>query len=145
MQKISQRKIKKAFSLIELMLAALFLVTVFIAVLSSLIASSLSNEAYRNLSIATMHAQNVLEKITDQAKSNFSSIVIGSSQCNRSCILNNGDPVVLNNELIDTTITEATLYGAPTLLLLDVVITVTWQNRGGRNASVVLETWVTHP
>jgi len=134
-----QIMVKKGFTLVELLLVVGFLV---FAVSASLILFAnciLLNEYNRSLTIATSHAQYVLEEIKNQ---NFSTIESGINSGNwdwdAGKITTKGLSA-LDAETIDTNETGTTSD------LLDIVITVDWQGRGGRANSMTLETLMVEP
>ena len=130
---------KKGFTLVELLLVVGFLVFAVSASLMLFANCILLNEYNRSLTIATSHAQYVMEEIKDQ---NFSGI---------ETRINNGD--------WDWGLSEITARGLSSLDgeaivtseiggvsdLLNVTATVSWQSRGGRVNNMTLETLIVEP
>jgi hypothetical protein len=144
----------KSFSLIELMLATAFLTFVFGTLIVSFVACFLLNEANRNLSIATTHAQYILEEIKDAASAvtGFNNLIAnGTSQWNWSYTgtdFSSRSLSVLSNETTTVTLCDAGSTGciAPTSSteLLDITVTVNWHDRA-RARTMSLETLVAQP
>ncbi len=147
----NQHLFKKSFALMELMLAALFLTIIFLSLITSFIACLLLNESNRNLSIATTHAQYIMEEIKDSVSTvnGFDNLrVTVPTQWNWS---ESGDFTsrglsYLSGENINVTFSDAVSGGVPnsTSQLLDVRVTVNWLDRA-RNHNVALETFLNEP
>jgi type II secretory pathway pseudopilin PulG len=143
MRKIKKNKnvVKKGFTLSELLLAATILSFAFGTLIVSFVACFLLNETNRNLSIAVTHAQYVMEEIRDTASTvaGFGNLTTqinsGNWDWNSTTVSSRGLST-LSNETIDSNVTGTDL--------LDVTVTVNWQNRG-RNRNTVLETLITEP
>ncbi|MCM8786680.1 MAG: hypothetical protein NC935_01345 [Candidatus Omnitrophica bacterium] len=118
-------KNKKAFSLIEILLATVVLVVALGSIVIGFIACFILNESSRNLTIATTHAQYVLEEIKDSAMAREdikSQINNGNWDWEEETDFTTRGINRLNNETIDT---EAEGGG-----LVNVTVTVYWKNRG---------------
>lgn len=126
----------KGFTLPELLIAAAILAFALLAILASFVSCFLLNEANRNLTVAITHAQYVMEEIKNTG---FDSIRNdGNSQWDwDSATIATKGLIPIRNEGIDTQVTGTDL--------LDVGITVSWQDRGGRNRSTHLETLIAQP
>lgn len=124
----------KGFTLPELLLAVTILVITLAGVLTFFIKCVFLNEANRNLCIASSHAQFVMEDIKN---TDFSSIMTninaGYWDWNAATINSNG-LTALRNESIDT-------QGSG-VEPVDVAVTVSWQDRSGRDRSTSLETLI---
>jgi type II secretory pathway pseudopilin PulG len=139
---ISNKIIKKkrflsltGFTLSELLLAAVILAFALSGLLTLFVNCMFLNESNRNLTIATGHAQYVMEEIKN---TNFAAL---------KTKIDNGDwdwdgqdigskgLTALSNESIDTNATGTDP--------LDVTVTVNWKDRGTRDRNTVLETLIT--
>lgn len=131
MMKLSGR----AFTLTELLLAAAILAFVIAGLLMLFINCAFLNDANRNLTIATAHAQFAMEEIKNTT---FASI---DSTYNNvdwySAELQSKELVPLNTEKVhfDVTGTDS----------LDVKVTLTWKDRGVRDSCLSFETLITEP
>ena len=132
------KKIKSGFTLSELLLAAAILVFVLAGLLALFLNCLILNEANRNLTVATSHAQYIMEEIKDAADPDFtqleSKINNGDWDLNASQI--QAAPynlTVLSNESINTNVTQS---GNP----LGISVIVQWNDRGGRPRSTELDT-----
>lgn len=128
---------KKCFTLSELFIAAAILITALCGIMLCFTACIFLNQASRNLSRASSHAQYVMEDIKN---TDFSSIMTkctsGDWQWNIATIESNGLSA-LDSEAITTTVTGTDL--------LDVNVIVTWQDRGSRWRATSLETLIAEP
>jgi Tfp pilus assembly protein PilW len=134
---------RSGFTLAELLLAAAMLVFVLSGLLLLFTNCILLNEANRNLAIASSHAQYVMEEIKNADFSTVkASINSGNWNWNRQTILSkclttsNGECVALDSEALYVTPPAGT---DP----LEVEITVTWQDRGGKPRNLLLKTLLT--
>lgn len=130
------RKKNRGFTLSELLLACAILAFVLTGLLVLFINCIFLNEANRNLSVATGHAQYAMEEIKD---TDFDSIKTKGDNgdwdwCDSATITSKG-LTPLNNECINTGVTGT----EP----LDIVVTVSWQDLKGRNRNIALETLIT--
>ncbi|MCM8774152.1 MAG: hypothetical protein NC820_05405 [Candidatus Omnitrophica bacterium] len=122
----------KGFALPELILSLFLFVLVFSIFLVSLIVSSGLNEISRNLTIASLHAQLVMEEIRN---SNFLTLKdnINSGQWDFNGVdLQERGLEALNSESIDTEVDGDDL--------LNILVTVRWKDKGLRDRSFVLQT-----
>lgn len=130
---------KNAFTLVELLLVVGLLVFAVSASLMLFANCILMNEHNRSLTIATSHAQYVMEEIKNQ---NFSVIESG---------INNGDwdwgPSEITARGLDTLDSETidTNETGTASDLLNVIVAVNWQSRGGRANNMTLETLIAEP
>ena len=137
--------LKKGFTLSELLIAALIIVTSFTALLASFVACLILNEANRNLLLAASHAQYVMEEIKDTVSESggFSTIANNSNAYGNThwdwdlVAINAKNLVALKDESIYVDMTGETS--------LNVVVTVNWHDRGNRDRSTTLETIITKP
>jgi len=125
----------KGFTLSELMIAAAILALVLSALLILYINCLFLNEASRNLSIATSHAQYMLEEIK------YTSFATIAPNYNGVCI-NDGSIESrglspLTAETICTTVTGTRV--------LNVSVVVSWEDKGMRNRGLTLATLITEP
>lgn len=119
---------KKGFSLVELLLAAVILAFTLTGMLAVFTSCLFLNDANRNLAIATGHAQFAMEELKQAA---FQSIA--GANWNSAAITAKGlSP--LDNEQISINVSGSSL--------LDAVVNVSWKDRGIRNRNVVLETLI---
>jgi len=125
---------RKGFTLIELLLAAVFLVFTISAILMLFANCIFLNATNRAITIATSHAQGVMEEIRD---TNFSAIEANINNdywdWDISTIESKGFSV-LPGETIDTS-----KIGTGSNLL-NVIVTVSWQGHSQRSESISLET-----
>lgn len=123
---------QKGLTLPELLMAALILAYALCGLVALFINCSGLNEANRNTSIAVSHAQYVMEAIRDTTFSNMKTLIdAGNWDWDPTEITNNG-LLPLRNENIDT---EA-IGTRP----LQVTVTVSWQDRIGRNRTLPITT-----
>lgn len=124
------------FTLAEVILAAAILAFALTGLLALFISCMLLNESSRNRSLATAHAQFVLEEIKN---TNFdvieTDINAGNWNWNEAEIENKNLPV-LKSEAIETAVSVS---GDP----LEVLATVSWQDRLGANRNITLNSLFT--
>ena len=135
------RKLNKGFTLPELLLAFSVMALVLAGALSLFISCIFLNETNRNLSVATGHAQLVLEEIKN---TNFVSMQSGAINPETNWDWDNAaisakGLIVLNTESIST---QAVWTGTDRL---NVNVTVSWKDRGLRDRLTSLETLITEP
>lgn len=126
----------KAFTLSELLFAAFILAFSLSTIILSFITCFVLNEANRNLTRATAHAQYVLEEIKNTA---FTTVRDnGNTQWDwtNTTIASKG-LTALAAESIDTQVSGTDL--------LTVTVTANWQGPGTRNRSVSLQTLIAEP
>lgn len=131
---------KRGFTLSELLLSAAILVFVLAGLLALFINCMILNEANRNLSIATTHAQYIMENIKDAADTDFSQLesAINNGAWDLDASEIQSDPynlTALSNESIDTNVTGS---GNP----LGIAVIVQWNDRGQRSRSTELDTLI---
>lgn len=133
-----RKRSQKGLTLAELMIAAAILAFVLSGLLLIFINCFFLNDANRNLSVATSHAEFVLEQIKNMSYTNFTAVSANinaftwnwhASQINSSI-----GPEALNNESISVTCSNVSAS------LLSVVVNVTWQDRRQRPRNITLET-----
>jgi type II secretory pathway pseudopilin PulG len=121
----------KAFTLVELLLAAAILALVISGLLLVFLNCIFLNEANRNSTTAISHAQFAMEEIKN---TNFGSIA--SATWGNSTIVSKGlNP--LNNESISIGVSGSTV--------LNVNVTVNWKDRGTRDRNMSLVTLISEP
>jgi type II secretory pathway pseudopilin PulG len=144
MDKKKYAKSLAAFTLSELLLAAAILVFVLAGLLALFLNCLILNEANRNLTVATSHAQYIMEEIKDAANTDFTQL---------ESRINNGDwdlnasqiqaapynLTALSNESINTNVTRKD-ENNPNLLIISVI--VQWNDRGQRPRSAQLDTLI---
>lgn len=123
---------KKAFTLVELLLASAILVVTLSGLAALFSYILVLNETNRNKYSALNHAEFVMEEIKNTT---FSGIVTaiqnGNWDWNSSAISSHG-LVALTGEQIDTSVSGTTI--------LDVTTVVSWQDTGGRQRSLTVTT-----
>ncbi len=127
----------RGFTLSELLLAAAILAFVLAGLLALFLNCIVLNDANRNLTVATTHAQYIMEQIkgTDfaQLETNINN---GNWDLNTSQIQSAPyNLTALSNESINTNVTQS---GNP----LGISVVVQWNDRGGRPRSVGLNTLI---
>lgn len=125
-------------TLSELMIATLILAFVLIGILSLFINCMLLNESNRNLTIAASHAQYILEEIRStnfdqiETKINNSDWDLNETEIKTAPY----NLTALDSEAIDTNVIQT---GDP----LGISVTVNWSDRGQRQRSTELQTFIT--
>lgn len=140
------KSLNKGFTLLELLFAAAILAFTLTGLLTLFISTIFLNEVNRNITIATIHAEHVMEEVKNTT---YASIYPtyqnyarnGAAITTQWSALNN----LLRNEAITVTTNVITGTAAnPTLL--DVSVTINWNDRGTRTRSpVILETYIAEP
>ena len=128
---------RAGFTLSELLLAAAILVFVLAGLLALFLNCLVLNDANRNLTVASTHAQYIMEQIksTDFAQVE-SKINNGDWDLNTSQIQSAPyNLAALSNESINTNVTQS---GNP----LGISVAVQWNDRGGRPRSAQLDTLI---
>ena len=128
---------RRGFTLSELLLAAVILVVALCALLAEFLACTFLNESSRNLTRATNHAQHVMEEIKDTNFSQVKSKIDSGDWDWDSEEVELQGLNTLTNESIDTQANGTDL--------LDIAVTVSWQDRGGRDRGISLETQLVEP
>ena len=122
----------KAFTLAELLVSASILSVTLSGMLAVFMGSAILNEASRNLSIAANHAEYTLESIRNLTFSGISTAISsGNYTWNTDGVTSQG-LTALKSEAITTTCSGTTL--------LDITVTVTWNDTQARNRTFVLRT-----
>jgi len=144
-------KKNSGFSLPELMLAVAILAFVLTGMLLLFINCIIINSTSRYLTIATSHAEFVMEDIRNSTttSANFNSTrddIINNNPNNwdwDTATINNKGLVALSGENIDTsgTVINSTLLGD----LLKITVTVNWQDRAAVERNTTLETFIATP
>ncbi len=129
-------KVRKGLTLAEILLSLAIIVIAFSAIILVFASCVVLNEASREQTIAIAHANYVMEDIKN---TNFGTIKNnGDTQWDFDITaLTNKGLNALSNESIDTQVSGSDL--------LDVVVTVTWQNRRQVTQSVPIETLIAEP
>jgi type II secretory pathway pseudopilin PulG len=126
----------KAFSFPELLVAVAILSFTLTGILASLIHTMILNNASSNLTVATSHAEIVLEQIRNTSFANISTnISDGNWNWSASTIASN-NLTPLNSEAISVQSSGTTL--------LDITATVTWKDLQQRSRSTSLRTLVSN-
>ncbi len=157
---------KKGFTLSELLLAAAIFAFAMSGILLMFVNCSFLDQANRNKSIATAHAEFVMEDIMEYMRNNTDLTPISSLEgeiddgtwnwdlcticnelaCNSPslCLVPcKGYPCVLNGESITTTYTDVVFPEDPTKIT-EITVTVNWQDREQVNPrSLELKTKIT--
>lgn len=128
---------KKAFTLSELLLATAILAFALCGILLAFVTCSFLNESNRNVTRATTHAQHVMEDIKNTTFNTIKTKIDNGDWDWSGATITAEGLTPLNNEVIDTTATGTDL--------LDVVVTVNWQDRGLRNRTISIETLLVEP
>ena len=147
------KKSTKGFTLSELLLVVGIMALVFSAIILMLISCFLLNEANRNLTIATTHAQHVMEEIKDSASTvagfdglttqiaagawDFTTQFAAGVWNWTSATINTQDLTALPSEAITTT-------ASGTADKVAVNVMVSWQDRR-RSRNMSLETLIAEP
>ena len=125
---------KQGFTLPEVLLTAAILAYALSAILASFMNSVLLNESSRHVTIATSHAQFVMEDVRNTAFGSIpTNISTGYWNWNTATIGTNG-LTAMNSESISVTSSGTTL--------LDVTVTVSWKDTKGRSRSKALRTLI---
>lgn len=147
MRKRSCSATKQGFTILELLLASIVIAIVLCVLLLEFITCSLLVESSRNLTQAVTHAQYVMEDIKQDATINFATIADKIKDvpspaewdfADETAVSNEG-LTPLSNESIDTSVDDS----VPSLL--EITVTVNWQDRNNRNRTVSLETIIAEP
>lgn len=129
---------KKGFTLVELLIASAILVFALTGLLGLFISCIFLNQSNRNLTVATTHAQFVLEDIKNQ---NFAGIPAYSKTWTNAEIPVKW-PSLTSNSLLDQEYFVISVTGTD---ILDIALTVNWKDRKVRNRSITLQTLIAEP
>src|SRR3989338_1914043 len=134
---------KQGFTLSELLVASAIMAFVLAGLLHLFITCIFLNEANRNLSIATVQGQYILEEIKNTNFANFKTGVIDADTYWDwdSAAINSNGLAALNSEAIETS-ADWVDVGEDRL---DISLTVSWRDFGIRQRSLVLRTLITEP
>jgi len=139
---------KRGFTLVEMLLGAAILTIVFLALTGLFTRNIILNKSNRNLTVAISHAQRVMEDIKGENFDNITANINGGGAAgwdwDDDDITANG----LNPLLNENTNTDCLVGGVPapcTGNLLDIQITVSWEDVPGRVRNITLETLVGRP
>ena len=133
---------KKGFTLAELMIAAFILTFTLSGLLLLFTNCMLLNDVSRNLSVATSHGEYVMEQISSTAFTGLETRITdgGTNGWDLATANLQGGPynfTALPNESLATTVFQS---GNP----LGVSVLVSWQDRGQKNRSTELRTYLTN-
>lgn len=123
----------------ELLVATAILITVFAAMISVFTSCIFLNGANRNLTIATSHAQFIMEQIKNTNFNNIVSQFGNRHWCGIAINQAFSGLFYLNGECIDITTGQAGIS------LLDVAVMVSWKDPKLRDRNIILETLIAKP
>ncbi len=132
---------KKGFTLVELLIAAAIFAFAMSGILLMFINCAFLEQTNRNKSIATIHAESVMEDIMEYMRNNELSslqddIDLGEWNWDSDTIVSKCSTVINDSESITTTYVTATNP-------LDITVTVSWKDRAQTNTrSLKLETLI---
>lgn len=132
----------------ELLIAASILVFTLVGLLALFITCIFLNRSNRNFTIATTHAEQVLEEIKNL---DFYSIVNNYNNTWNSAAIPGKWPSLIANSLLDNeSIVISSAYVLPGTSLLDIKVTVVWIDRRvttttSNTRSIDLETLIARP
>ena len=122
------------FTLPELLLVAVILGYSLSVVLLTFINGARLNEASRNLTTATIHAEYIMENLKNTAFFNLATDINNGSWTWNTATISSKGLTALKNENISTIYTGANP--------LDISVTVRWQGTQGRNRAKILRTLI---
>ena len=123
---------KKGYTLVEVLIAALILGLTLSVIMAGLVGCIALNAASRNYTSATEHAQLIMEEIRNTAFGSIATnITSGTWTLNTAGVTAKG-LTALNSESITTTSSGSTV--------LDVTVTVFWNDLNSRVRSLTLRT-----
>ncbi len=129
-----KRQSKKAFTMVELLIAVMILGLAIPMILQFFISAMFLNESNRNNSIAMEHAQYVLEEIRNTQASNVAADINSGNWDWDTASIGAQGLTALSNESIDTSVSGSGL--------ITIRVTVNWENRTGRKRSASLQTYL---
>jgi prepilin-type N-terminal cleavage/methylation domain-containing protein len=127
-------KSKKAFTLPELLLAAAILAFALSAIILGFITCFVLNEINRNLTLAASHAQYQMEEIKNTPFGSIGNDTINATDGDWPSILE-----ALPDEVMTVTVNPVSGTNGT---LLDVNLTVSWNDRGLRARNLSLQTYI---
>lgn len=148
LKNVKRRNRIRGFTLMELLIAASILVFTLAGLLALFIACIFLNRSNRNLTIATTHAEQVLEEVKSL---DFYSIAGNYNNTWNSAAIPVKWPVLITNSLLDyESITISSAYVAPGASLLDIKVAITWIDRRvstttSNTRSIALNTLIARP
>jgi Tfp pilus assembly protein PilE len=125
---------QKGLTLIEVLIAAAVLIVSCSLVFLLFTNCIILNESNRNLTLAVSHAQYILEEIKNTNFSSIKTSIDGGTWDWTIATLSGHELTALTNEEITTS--EAGTDPD----LLNITVTVNWQDRGGRNRTITMQT-----
>lgn len=128
---------RSGFTLAEMLIALLFFGIAIPGVLLVLMHTSFVNEASRSASLATMHAQYVLENIRNTDFTSISSGIGNGTWDWNATQIQAQNLTALQSEQIDTAVSGSDL--------LTVTVNVTWVDEPDRNRSLSMQTVIGQP
>jgi len=138
-KKIGIGRLAKALTLAEIVITAGILALVCSMLFLSFVNCIILNESSRNLTRASSHAQYVIEDIKNADVSSLQSNINNGSWDWGVADISSRGLEALDAESIDTN----EIGTDPDLL--DVVVNINWQDRGGRVRNITIETLITEP
>ena len=128
-----QKKIQTSgYALVEVLMAAAIFGFALSVIMAGLVGSIVMNQASRNYTNATQHAQLIMEEIRNTSFGSIgANITAGNWTLNTAAVTAKG-LTAINSEAITTTYTGTTL--------LDVTVTVSWNDVNQRARSLTLIT-----
>jgi hypothetical protein len=130
------KKSQKGLTLTELLFATAILVFALCGLLEFYVNCLFLNDSTRNLTLATSHAQYVMEEIKDSDFISLEPAIIGGIWDWDATDISSKNLVLLKNESIDTNVFQS---GNP----LGIVVSVNWNDRNGRIRQRQLQTLIT--
>ena len=131
---MAKKFLSKAFTLPELLLVAAILGYALSVVLLTFINSAALNEASRNLTTATTHAEFVMENIKNTVFASIATNIGNGLWTWDTAAVTSQGLMALNTESVST----ISIGTNP----LDITVTVTWNDTQGRSRSKILRTLI---
>ena len=133
---------RSSVTLVELMIAASVLAIAGVMLFLMFANCIILNEYNRERTLAVSHAQYVLEEMKNNDFTTLSAnIGAGTWDWDEAGVQAQG-LASLDNEVVDAGVVDIGAAGTP---LLDVTVTVTWDDRRGAARNIVLETIIAEP